>query len=140
MTQSAESPASAVKWFALTIDCADDPASEQALRRFYLEALDGEIVRDVAVRARGLLLVFRRVGGYKVPTWPTSETPMQMHFEWMVNDLAHAVARLEDLGASLADHKDPDDPALRVMLDPAGHPFCVIADHAMHPDYPPPTA
>lgn len=139
MTQSAESPASTVKWFALTIDCADDPASEQALRHFYLEALDGELVRD-AVRARGLLLVFRRVQGYTAPTWPSPKTPMQMHFEWTVDDLPPAIARLEELGATLADHQDPDDPALRVMLDPAGHPVCLIADHAMHPDYPPPTA
>jgi len=38
MVQSRETPASAVKWFGLTIDCADDPAAEEALRRFYLEA------------------------------------------------------------------------------------------------------
>jgi len=87
MVQSKEIPASAVKWFGLTIDCADDPAAEEALRRFYLEALDGELVRGVSVRARGLLLIFQRVEGYQAPTWPTSDTPKQMHFELMVDDL-----------------------------------------------------
>ena len=138
MVQSRETPASAVKWFGLTIDCADDPAAVEALRRFYLEALDGELVRGVSVRARGLLLIFQRVKGYQAPTWPTSDTPKQMHFEWMVDDLAQARARLKDLGASLASHQDVDDPTFCVMLDPAGHPFCLIADDAAHPDYRPP--
>ncbi len=81
---------------------ASAEAAEQALRRFYLEALDGELVRGSAVRARGLLLIFQRVEGYRAPTWPAADTPKQMHFEWMVDDLAHTTARLEDLGASLA--------------------------------------
>jgi hypothetical protein len=34
------------------------------------------------------------------------------------------------LGASLAAHQDPDDPNLLVMLDPAGHPFCLIRSSA----------
>jgi len=139
VTRRVESAVSAVKWCALTVDCADDQAAEQTLRHFYLEALDGELVRGGTVRARGLLLIFRRVEGYKAPTWPASDTPMQMHLSgWSTT--WRAVARLEDLGASLADHQDPDDPALRVMLDPAGHPFCVIADDATHPDYRPPIA
>jgi len=138
VASSTETPAPAVKWFGLTIDCADDEAAEQALRRFYLEALDGELVRGSAVRARGLLLIFQRVEGYRAPTWPAADTPKQMHFEWMVDDLAHTTARLEDLGASLANHQDMDDPTFCVMLDPAGHPFCLIADDAMHPDYRPP--
>ncbi len=73
---------------------ASAEAAEQALRRFYLEALDGELVRGSAVRARGLLLIFQRVEGYRAPTWPAADTPKQMHFEWMVDDLAHTTADL----------------------------------------------
>jgi len=129
---------SAVTWMALTIDCADDAAAEEGLRRFYLEALDGELVKGVSVRARGLLLIFERIEGYRAPTWPASDTPKQIHFEWMVDDLAQARARLEELGATLASDQDMDDPTFCVMLDPAGHPFCLIADEATHPDLRPP--
>jgi hypothetical protein len=35
------------------------------------------------------------------------------------------------LGASLAGWQNPLDPDLRVLLDPAGHPFCLIAARSM---------
>jgi hypothetical protein len=63
----------AVRWCTLTIDCPDDESAEHALRTFYAQALDGEVVRS-AVRAGGLLLAFRGVAGYRAPTWPASET------------------------------------------------------------------
>jgi hypothetical protein len=48
---------------------------------------------------------------------------MQLHHEVEVSDLAEAVAHALELGATLADHQPQDD--VRVMLDPAGHPFCL---------------
>ena len=48
-----------------------------------------------------------------------------MHFELMVNDLHTAVSAMESMGATLAEYQRPDDGGVRVMLDPAGHPFCV---------------
>ena len=135
MTENGGSGA-AVRWCSLTIDCPDDEGAPEALQTFYARALDGEVVRG-AVRARGLVLSFRGVQGYRAPTWPGSQTPMQMHLELVVDDLAEAVARLRQLGASLPDHQDPDDPHLTVLLDPTGHPFCVIAAAAVHPDYEP---
>ena len=124
-----------VRWCSLTIDCPDDEGARQALLTFYARALD-EVVRE-AVRARGLVLSFRGVESYRAPTWPGSQSPMQMHLELVVDHLAVAVARLQRLGATRPDHQDPDDPHLTVMLDPAGHPFCVIAAAAVHPDYEP---
>ena len=48
---------------------------------------------------------------------------MQMHIEVEVEDLAAAVEHAIELGATPAEHQPQDD--VRVMLDPAGHPFCL---------------
>ncbi len=46
-----------------------------------------------------------------------------MHLDIEVDDLAAATAHATALGASLADEQPQDD--VRVLLDPAGHPFCL---------------
>jgi hypothetical protein len=53
---------------------------------------------------------------------------MQIHFEILVNvgELSTQEARLISLGATKSPHQDPNDPGLIVMLDPAGHPFCIF--------------
>jgi hypothetical protein len=124
----AESP---VEWIALTLDCAD-AQSQERLRTFYAEALGGEVVEG-SVRTRGLLLSFQALPNYKRPTWPAAVA--HVHFEWAVRDLDAAVARLLDLGASLAEHHDPKDLGMRVMLDPAGHPFCVMTTTSVRPAF-----
>ena len=78
-----------------------------------------------SVRARGWLFIFEVIPDYKAPTWPVGETPKQMHFELMVEDLDEAVSKLQGMGATLADYQRPENGGMRVMLDPAGHPFCV---------------
>jgi catechol 2,3-dioxygenase-like lactoylglutathione lyase family enzyme len=97
---------------------------QERLRRFYSQALGGEVVSG-AVRARGWLFIFEVIPDYKPPTWPVGNTPKQMHFELMVGDLDSAVSALQGMGATLAEYQRPEDGGLRVMLDPAGHPFCV---------------
>jgi catechol 2,3-dioxygenase-like lactoylglutathione lyase family enzyme len=116
-------PASPVAWVALTIDCPDTDVQER-LCQFYSQALGGEVVSG-AVRARGWLFIFEVIPDYKAPTWPVGDTPKQMHFELMVDDLDTAVSALQGMGATLAEYQRPDDGGVRVMLDPAGHPFCV---------------
>ena len=51
-----------------------------------------------------------------------------MHFEILVDDLDAAIADAVEAGARVADHQPADrDPSLlRIMLDPAGHPFCLF--------------
>jgi hypothetical protein len=49
-----------------------------------------------------------------------------MHFDFQVADLDTAVAAAQALGARLADHQPQAH--VRVMIDPAGHPFCVCLD------------
>jgi Glyoxalase-like domain len=56
--------------------------------------------------------------------------PLHAHFEYVVQDPHAAAQHLLPLGASLATLQDPDDPDLVVMLDPAGHPFCLIRSSA----------
>jgi hypothetical protein len=120
-----------VEWIALTIDCAD-AESQERLRKFYATALGGEVV-DGSVRARGLLLSFQALPNYRRPTWPSDVA--HIHFEWAVHDLDAALEWLQDLGASLAEHHDPNDLGMRVMLDPAGHPFCVMTTASVRPAF-----
>lgn len=111
---------------ALTIDCPD----AAAMGDFYCSALGGTVThRDddsLFLQTAALLLIFRRVSDYRAPTWPSPEVPLQTHFEFVVDDPAQAVAELGRLGATLAPLEGADDADLRVMLDPAGQPFCVI--------------
>ena len=48
---------------------------------------------------------------------------MMMHLDISVSDLGEAAAMAEGLGASLAPWQPQD--GVRVMIDPAGHPFCL---------------
>ena len=61
--------------------------------------------------------------------WPgaAGEQGMQMHLDIWVEDLAAGVAWAIACGATEADHQPPnrDLARLRIMLDPAGHPFCL---------------
>ena len=88
---------------------------------------------SASVRARGWLLIFEVIPDYAPPTWPVGETPKQIHFEWMVEDLEAAVGTLQGLGATLAANQRPEDGGLRVMLDPAGHPLCVASTAGVMP-------
>ena len=119
-----------VQWFAETIDCDD----ADAMTNFYATILNGRIMRrtavSVSIKAHGLLLNFRAVPDYRRPTWPSSEVPMQSHFELVVEDPNVAAKEMGRLGARMADHQDPSDPDLLVLLDPAGHPFCLIRSSA----------
>jgi hypothetical protein len=48
---------------------------------------------------------------------------MQLHLDLEVDDLDAAVAHAMAVGASQAGYQPQDH--VRVMLDPAGHPFCL---------------
>lgn len=53
---------------------------------------------------------------------------MQAHLDIAVDDLAAGVSRAVALGAVEAAFQPQDD--VRVLLDPAGHPFCLFEPHA----------
>ena len=60
------------------------------------------------------------------PVWPAGpgDQQMQLHLDVRVDSLPAGVERAVALGARLAEHQPQDD--VRVMLDPAGHPFCLF--------------
>jgi hypothetical protein len=49
-----------------------------------------------------------------------------MHLDFQVGDLDSAVAEAVALGATEAKHQPQEN--VRVLLDPAGHPFCLCRD------------
>jgi predicted enzyme related to lactoylglutathione lyase len=59
------------------------------------------------------------------PTWPAGDgdQQMQLHLDIEVDDLGSAVAVAVAAGARVAESQPQDD--VRVMTDPAGHPFCL---------------
>jgi hypothetical protein len=49
-----------------------------------------------------------------------------MHFDFQVGDLESAVDDAVALGATLASEQPQEN--VRVLFDPAGHPFCLCRD------------
>lgn len=72
-------------------------------------------------------LAIQRNDNYIRPTWPADDGTQQMmlHLDFEVDDLAAETRRAIALGAQLPPHQPQDD--VRVLLDPAGHPFCLYA-------------
>jgi Glyoxalase-like domain len=107
---------------ALSVDCADPGA----LADFWLALLGGEALfrspGTVLIRVPGgVALALQRVDGYKPTDWPGS--PL-LHLDLdAAGDLDGTVARALAAGAVLAAFQP--DPRWRVLLDPAGHPFCL---------------
>lgn len=85
---------------AVVVDCQDAPA----LAAFYRAACGGEVVRadagGVWMRVGGTLVIFREVAGYRAPTWPSSDVPMQAHLDFFADDLEKAEALLHRHGAT----------------------------------------
>lgn len=110
---------------AVIIDCRD----AAPMLAFYQSACGGEIVRRddglVWLKVGGVRVLFREVEGYQPPTWPSSDVPMQVHLDFFADDLDETEARLCQLGATTPDYQPHREDGLVVMLDPAGHPFCI---------------
>ncbi len=108
----------------VTMDC-DDPA---AMADFWSALLGIEIAHrgdDYAMLAGGSgpALGFGRVEGYEPPAWPNPNGTKQYHLDVAVPDIAAAEERAVGLGATVADPQPGE--TWRVLLDPAGHPFCL---------------
>jgi catechol 2,3-dioxygenase-like lactoylglutathione lyase family enzyme len=63
---------------------------------------------------------------YVRPVWPSApgQQHITAHLDIPVGDLDTAVAQALEAGATLAEVQPQD--RVRVMLDPAGHPFCLF--------------
>lgn len=64
---------------------------------------------------------------YVEPVWPSEPgaPTMQAHLDIEVDDLPTALTDALEIGARLADFQPQQN--VRVLLDPAGHPFCLYA-------------
>lgn len=108
---------------------ASDP---QALAAFYARLLGWTVVDNqpfwamVRPPSGGTGLSFQHEPDYIPPVWPAApgEQQMMSHLDIAVEDLDAGVAWAMEAGAKLADFQPQEH--VRVMLDPAGHPFCLF--------------
>lgn len=118
-------------WFGVVLDAPD--AGD--LAHFYERLLGWRIVTDepgwvtlAPSEQAGYNLAFATEERYARPVWPTEpgEPQMELHLDFEVDDLEQAVAHAVGVGAEVADFQPQEQ--VRVMLDPAGHPFCLYVD------------
>jgi catechol-2,3-dioxygenase len=115
------------KLYGVTLDCPD-PA---VMGAFYSKLASLEVMHstDTYVGLGGgegnPAIGFQQVKNYQPPQWPGQTNPQQFHLDFAAgDDLDAAEAEAISLGATrAADQPDPE--RWRVMLDPAGHPFCL---------------
>jgi catechol 2,3-dioxygenase-like lactoylglutathione lyase family enzyme len=119
-----------LRWTGVCIDCAD----AEELATFYGRLLGYEVARRdgqgwIAMCAPdgGTDLLLQSEAAYQAPVWPEEPGAQDkmLHFEIAVDDLDAAVAFAVDAGARVAEHQPQE--GVRVLLDPAGHPFCLYS-------------
>lgn len=122
---------SKIKMYAFTMDCI----APYELAKFYADLLQWEIPyhdEDYACigapgTAQGAYpgITFQRNPDYIPPVWPEQFGAQQQmaHLDFAVNDLEAAIQHALHCGAIIAKEQFSDD--WKVMLDPAGHPFCL---------------
>jgi len=117
-------------WWGAAIE-APDPG---VLARFYSELLGWQVAHEapgtavLAAPEGSIYIVFQEAPDYQAPAWPPlpgEQRPM-MHLDFQVGNLDLAVEEAVALGARLAHHQPQDN--VRVLLDPAGHPFCLCRE------------
>ena len=116
---------------SVVLDCPD--ASE--LAHFYERLLGWTLFKDTPGWATlapspdaGYYLAFQQESHYVPPVWPSrpGEPLMMSHLDLEVDDLEQATAYAVEVGAQVASFQPQED--VRVLLDPAGHPFCLYVD------------
>lgn len=107
-------------------DCAD----ADALADFYVALLGSEKTLSGGGWAgihtqQGIILAFQTVEEYVPPVWPWQDKQQQQmaHIDFKVDDLQAAEAHAIECGATKAKEQYFDTST--VMIDPAGHPFCL---------------
>lgn len=110
-----------MRFVGVSLDCAD-PAE---LADFYLRLLGGRLLwshaSSAGVQVPGVLLVLQRVADYRPPVWPGASI---VHLDLTAGEqLDEPEQRAVALGARAVNLQP--DPRWRVLLDPAGHPFCL---------------
>lgn len=117
-------------WVGVCLE-APDP---QALADFYAAVLGWPVAqRDehgaaIQLGHANAYLSFQETTDYVAPAWPAEpgKQLMMMHVDVAVDDLDQAVTAAQELGATMAGYQPQED--CKVLLDPAGHPFCLYRD------------
>jgi hypothetical protein len=114
-------PGPSLRVVAVSLDCPD----HRELARFYVRLLDGTLLwtheKSAAVESGGMVLVLQRSEDYQPPVWPgASVVHLDLPGDAQVDELER---RAVALGARPA--ATQPDSRWRVLLDPAGHPFCI---------------
>jgi catechol-2,3-dioxygenase len=117
-------------WWGVVLEAPD----ARSLARFYSELLGWEIDKEspesvaIAPSDGVAYIAFQTAAEYVRPVWPAAEGAQRitMHLDFEVTDLPAAVTHALELGAQEADHQPQTN--VRVLLDPAGHPFCLYVD------------
>jgi catechol 2,3-dioxygenase-like lactoylglutathione lyase family enzyme len=117
-------------WWGVVLEAPD----ARALARFYSQLLGWRIAKEepgwatVAPPDGVAYMAFQSSPEYIPPVWPPVEgrQQMMMHLDIEVDDLDAAIAHATELGATVAAHQPQEH--VRVLLDPAGHPFCLYLD------------
>ena len=108
----------------LSLDCSDP----SPMAAFYAGVLGWEVSYDDGESAAMITdgtnrIGFGKIENYVAPEWNDAAVK-RYHLDLYVADLDEAEAALTARGAGIADPQ-PDPEHWRVMLDPAGHPFCI---------------
>ncbi|MDF8263009.1 VOC family protein [Luteipulveratus flavus] len=117
-------------WVGVVLNAPD----ARALAHFYRDLLGWPMATDepdwctIGFPGAPANLAFQTESVYERPTWPAEpgQQQMMLHLDVGVRALDDAVQDAVALGAELHEHQPQDD--VRVMLDPAGHPFCLYVD------------
>ncbi len=117
-------------WWGAVLE-APDP---RALAAFYSQLLGWPVASEepgwVALKPPDgfVYLAFQHADGFVAPVWPpeAGRQRMTMHLDFEVADLTTSVTDAVALGARVATHQPQAH--VRVLLDPAGHPFCLYVD------------
>ena len=114
----------AIKRSSVALDCPD----ARELAAFYAEITGGRVVLAddawATVDGPGGRIDFQTVPGHTPPAWPDPTSSMQMHLDFLVDDLPAAGARVLNAGATKFEFQ-PNAEHCHVYADPAGHPFCL---------------
>ena len=109
----------------LTLDCAEvTPVADFWKAALGYEQLAGDGENYAMLKGEtGPALGLGKVDDYQAPRWPNEQGSKQFHLDLAAEDIDAEAERLVGLGATMADPQPGE--TWRVLLDPAGHPFCV---------------
>ncbi len=113
-----------IRLAAVSLDAVDPlPVAEFWRDLLGLQTI-GQNEDFVALRGAAVLITVQRVAEHRAAQWPTGEVPKQLHLELAVADLDDGERAAVALGATRASAQ-PSPARWRVLIDPAGHPFCI---------------